>query len=123
MKRHPALTHLSQEHHHALALCARILRAPSQNHADDIEHLRPDLLHHFEAEETMFAPFWPKLPDTAWQARFEADHAALRAMLAAPQYDDEQWNTLFAQTLRDHARFEERILFEKITEYCLSENG
>ena len=55
--------------------------------------------------------------DAALQQRFDADHAALRGMLAAPQYQDAEWNRRFAETLREHARFEERALFPAIEPY------
>lgn len=122
MKRHPALIGLSRDHHRTLALCTRILRNPAANHAADIEHHREDLLRHFSQEEADFAPYWAKLPDSTLKERFDTDHAALRAMLSAPQFHSEDWNTGFATLLRDHARFEERILFEAITRCCLSEN-
>lgn len=113
LKRHPDLIERSREHHHTLALCVRILRSPAGNHRADIEAHIPDLLNHFEAEEKQFAPHWQKL-DAALRTRFEAEHAALRAMIAAPQYGSEPWNREFAQTLRDHARFEERELFPAV---------
>ncbi|WP_373699455.1 hemerythrin domain-containing protein [Neisseria dentiae] len=113
LKRHPDLIERSREHHHSLALCVRILRNPADNHQADIEAHLPDLLAHFSAEENQFAPLWPKL-DPALRARFEADHRQLRAMAAAPQYGSETWNTGFARTLRDHARFEERELFPAV---------
>ena len=91
LKRHPDLIERSREHHHSLALCLRILRAPAANHQADIENHRADLLAHFASEEAQFAPHWGKL-DAALQQRFEADHAALRGMLAAPQYQDAEWN-------------------------------
>lgn len=122
MKRHPALISLSQDHHHALVLCTRILRNPDQNHAVEIQAYRKELLLHFQEEETGFEPFWARLPSPDLKARFDRDHAQLRAMLAEPEFDSPQWNRLFATTLRDHARFEERILFEEITRHCLSEN-
>ncbi|KPN71298.1 hypothetical protein [Neisseria sp. 83E34] len=121
MKRHPALLSLSQEHHHALALCVRILRNPELNHAEDIERHKADLLEHFAKEETQFATYWHQLPDSSLKERFDQDHTLLRKMLDQPRFDDAQWNRQFAQTLRDHARFEERVLFEQITEHCLSE--
>ena len=56
MKRHPLLIPLSQDHHHSLAMCARILRDPAalatahlvQLAAEKqaiVEH-RPDLPYH-----------------------------------------------------------------------------
>lgn len=116
LKRHPDLIERSREHHHSLALCLRILRELSADHQADIENHRADLLAHFASEEAQFAPHWGKL-DAALQQRFEADHAALRGMLAAPQYQDAEWNRRFAETLREHARFEERSLFPAIEPY------
>ncbi|MDO5068964.1 MAG: hemerythrin domain-containing protein [Neisseria zoodegmatis] len=110
LKRHPDLIERSREHHHTLVLCVRILRDAKQNHRDDIEAHLPDLFAHFAAEEAQFAPYWDKL-DPALRQRFETEHALLRGLAAAPQYDDAEWNTRFATTLRDHARFEERELF------------
>lgn len=110
LKRHPSLIARSQEHHHTLALCLRILRNPAVSHQTDIKARIPDLLGHFAAEEAQFAPLWDKI-DPALRTRFESEHRQLRAMMAEPQYQSETWNSEFARTLRDHARFEERELF------------
>ena len=69
---------------------------------------------HFEHEETMFAPLWHDLNRDDLRTRFENEHAVLRAMHAAPEYDNPLWNVEFATLLRDHARFEERELFPAI---------
>ena len=114
MKRHPILVPLSHEHHHTLALCARILRHPELNHSADINEHYVGLMPHFEHEETMFAPLWHDLNRDDLRARFENEHAVLRAMHAAPEYDNPSWNVEFATLLRDHARFEERELFPAI---------
>lgn len=113
LKRHPALVHLSQEHHHSLALCLRILRAPQLNHQADIERHQTDLLAHFHAEETQFAPYWAQIAPELKQ-RFESDHAQLRHLLSHPDFQQEAWNIRFAETLRQHARFEERELFPAV---------
>lgn len=115
MKRHPLLIPLSQDHHHSLALCTRILRDPAADHRPDIESHQAGLLAHFAAEEAQFAPLWTALDDAALRRRFEDDHALLRAMLAAPEWDSADWKRRFAETLRDHARFEERVLFQALT--------
>ena len=47
LKRHPTLVPLSQEHHHTLALCTRILREPNANHQTDITTHFIDLEKHF----------------------------------------------------------------------------
>ncbi|STZ76812.1 hypothetical protein [Bergeriella denitrificans] len=116
LKRHAALIELSRDHHHSLALCLRILRAPSENHRAEIEPHAADLAVHFAEEEAQFAPYWHEI-DAALRERFEGDHAKLRAMMAAPDYTSEAWNTEFATTLREHARFEERELFPAVEPY------
>lgn len=121
LKRHPALITLSREHHHTLALCARILRAPEQNHQADIMQHYVDLEQHFQSEEQQFAPLWDKLPDLALRQRFEQEHAQLRQLYREARFDDANWNREFATLLRDHARFEERELFEQLAQYALSE--
>ncbi len=119
LKRHPELIHLSQEHHHTLALCARILRDPSQNHQADITAHYVDLEKHFSEEENLFAPLWDKLPDPTLRQRFEQEHAELRRLYHAAEFDSPEWNQQFATLLRDHARFEERELFEQLAQFAL----
>ncbi|MCP1659155.1 hemerythrin domain-containing protein [Neisseria perflava] len=116
LKRHPALIELSREHHHSLALCVRILRTPSENHQAEISAHFPELEAHFQEEERQFAPHWAHI-DPELKARFEGDHATLRGMMATPDYTSEAWNTTFATTLREHARFEERELFPAVEPY------
>ena len=70
MKRHPLLIELSQEHHHTLALCVRILRAPETDHRHDITEHFIDLEKHFAKEETMFAPLWDKLDRADLRSRY-----------------------------------------------------
>ncbi|ASK27557.1 hemerythrin domain-containing protein [Neisseria chenwenguii] len=113
LKRHPALIELSREHHHSLALCVRLLRAPSENHQAELVPHFAELAVHFQSEEAQFAPYW-HLVAADLRGRFEADHAKLRAMMAAPEFENAAWNTDFATTLRDHARFEERELFPAV---------
>lgn len=115
MKRHPLLIPLSQEHHHSLALCLRLLRNPSDDHQAEIARHTPELLAHFTSEEAQFAPYWAKLNQPSLQARFEADHATLRQLLAAPKPQSADWICEFAETLKAHARFEERELFPALT--------
>ena len=119
MKRHSSLIKLSQEHHHTLAVCVRILRAPDQNHQADITEHFLDLEKHFCEEETQFAPLWEKLADANLQGRFEHDHAKLRDLFHHARFDDAAWNTEFATTLRDHCRFEERELFPALEQRAL----
>ncbi|WP_274572612.1 hemerythrin domain-containing protein [Neisseria leonii] len=111
MKRHPLLVPLSQEHHHSLALCLRILRAPETDHRAAIAGHFATLLPHFAEEERQLSAVWPHLRHTGLQQRFEADHAALRSMRIPPDHADAAWQTRFAALLRGHVRFEERELF------------
>ncbi|MGF6148110.1 Uncharacterized conserved protein [Kingella potus] len=114
MKRHPLLVPLSHEHHHTLALCTRILRKPYADHSAEIAEHYIDLEKHFVHEETMFAPLWADLRRDDLRARFEAEHAQLRAMHASPDYANPVWGVKLATLLRDHARFEERELFPAV---------
>ncbi len=115
MKRHPLFVPLSQDHHHSLALCLRILREPQADHLADIRSHFAQLLPHFDAEERTLAPLWPGLQREDLQTRFEQDHARLRQMHAQlPEQADTDWQTDFALLLRDHARFEERELFPAV---------
>lgn len=122
MKRHPQLIPLSQDHHHTLALCLRVLRLPEAHHRADIEpHLR-ELENHFQAEETLFAPLWDTLDRPDLRQRFESDHQTLRQLAADPQWHNPDWNRQLATTLREHARFEERELFVAI-EHLLNQEA
>ncbi|MDO5059120.1 MAG: hemerythrin domain-containing protein, partial [Neisseria sp.] len=111
MKRHNLLVPLSQEHHHTLALCLRLLRTPEQDSRAEIEPYLPTLLAHFVEEEQQFAPLWEKIDRPELKKQFEDDHAILRAMAGAPHYGEALWNKQFAEALRAHVRFEERELF------------
>ena len=93
MKRHPLLIELSQEHHHTLALCVRILRSPETDHRHDITEHFIDLEKHFSKEETMFAPLWDKLDRADLRSRFEQEHARLRELFHHAQWNDAAWNT------------------------------
>lgn len=118
LQRHPDLIALSQDHHHTLALCARIMRGEYP----PAEHIRAhcaELAQHFAEEETQFAPLWPRLPDPALQQRFHAEHAALRALFQNADFNDPEQQRHLAQLLRTHIRFEERELFEAFARYAL----
>ena len=121
LKRRPELIHFSQQHHHSLALCVRILRNPQHNHQAEIDKHFIDLEEHFNSEEQQFAPLWQKIPNdfAHLRQRFEQEHAQLRHLYRTAEFDNPEWNTQFATLLRDHARFEERELFEVITKYAL----
>lgn len=110
---HPKLIPLSQKHHHTLSLCAKILRAPQANYQTEIVQHYADLEAHFQAEEAMFAPLWDIFRQPEMRQRFEREHAQLRQLYREAEFDNPEWNVAFATQLRDHARFEERELFEQ----------
>ena len=114
LKRHPDFIKHSQQHHQTLSLCLHLLRQPTSNHRIAIEQQRPDLLAHFLNEETQFASYGPRLNQPTLQQCFESEHAYIRALLAAPRYDDADLNTELATRLRAHIRFEERQLFSAL---------
>lgn len=114
MKRHPVLIPLSQEHHHSLALCLRILRDPKQNYQNELTQHFIDLEQHFQSEEQILATLWQKLNQPALRLRFESDHQQLRQLYQSPRFDCAEWNIAFCTQLREHARFEERELFPAI---------
>lgn len=120
LKRHPALVGLSRDHHHSLSLCVRLLRTPEEGHRDELEPHFAELETHFREEEAKFAPIWQSIAPEL-KTRFEGDHAKLRQMMAEPEYGSKVWNTDFAITLRDHARFEERELFPAVEPFLPSE--
>lgn len=121
MKRHPDLIPLSQEHHHSLAICVRILRQPEQNHQQELSKHFIELEKHFQCEEHTFAPLWEKLNQPTLHNRFLQEHQQLRDLIHHPQFNQPEWNKQFATLLRNHARFEERELFPAI-ESLLSES-
>ncbi|MDO5687179.1 MAG: hemerythrin domain-containing protein [Neisseria sp.] len=108
MKRHEQLITFSREHHSALVLAKRIIQAPQDDHAAAMHKEAAALLEHFAAEETQFAPYWPRLPEVL-RITFEEQHQNLRALIAAAERHEQQ--LIFAQALREHVRFEERELF------------
>jgi hypothetical protein len=123
MKRSPALTLLSRDHHHALEAALRLRRA----RADDLDAAvarlekfwEPRGRRHFEIEEALILPAVPE-SDAEWRescARVLEEHEAIRTGAAAlsAEPDVEAAHALGA-LLANHVRFEERQLFVLLEE-------
>jgi molybdopterin-guanine dinucleotide biosynthesis protein A/hemerythrin superfamily protein len=119
MKRDPRLRRLSSDHHAALALARALARRAEAGTLDaalvaDVRgRFGRDLDPHFRVEEEVLLPPLRALGDADLAARVEADHAALRAHLAAAGRGDHGRLADFARLLVEHVRFEERALFPR----------
>ena len=111
MKRHHSLIPFSQEHHHTLSLCARILRAPEENYRQEINRHFVDLQRHFADEEKMFAPLREKLNCENLYQQFINEHRQIIALYQQADFENADWNIQLATLLRRHVRFEEREFF------------
>lgn len=132
MKRHESIVTLSREHHFGLLFCWKIRQGikkqvPAKKIQPYIKYFWDNHLQkHFEEEETLlFALMQDSLIDVAI-----AEHKQIRQLIAASlttnPIDSSQLNIL-ADTLDNHIRFEERILFphmeEKLPKEKLAELG
>ena len=127
IKRNPAIVQFSREHHYGLLLVWKIRQglrlavAPERigkyvTYAFGIE-LEP----HFQAEEQLLFSRLPAENDLRVQAQEE--HRLLRGQVLqlSEQPDDESLLRVFAQTLENHIRFEERTLFNYLQEQLPAE--
>ena len=123
LKRHPALHHLSHDHHHGLLLCWKI----RQGFKLDVE---PDriktycewfwenhLQAHFEEEEKLIFPVLPEDDPMIKQALSE--HKRLRKLFSTWENTEKNLGQI-EEELEKHIRFEERVLFPVIQEKATS---
>ena len=119
MKRDPALTDLSRDHHQALYRAMRMKRAAE----DDRGEVRDDVLafwsehgaRHFRIEEEILLPAFATGSDPGDQAvvRVLVDHVWIRERmdrLAADELNLAELHEL-GERLEQHVRHEERVLF------------
>lgn len=110
MFRDPTLVVLSREHFSALAAAAHVEQA---GRGANLEQLRDELVGlqlpgHFAAEEQALLPFLSSEHDQ----RLRIDHAALLDLLEQVQAKcDRTGLDRLAGLLREHVRWEERVLF------------
>ncbi len=116
MQRDKNLRDLSSEHHKALALARDITKA-CQDGSNDQELIarvkaifKGELLPHFEIEEQAILPELTKVGEDALVQRTLGEHKQLKKLVAGIEELDNLRK--FAETLKEHVRFEERELFE-----------
>jgi len=129
MKRNPNLVHLSSEHHDGLIIALRIKKALAK--LDDLApilayvlHTWPILKNHFTQEEENFFLF----------PQINRNHIHIKKMLDEHQQFEQLISRLshrstqlkddllaFSELLKNHIRFEERVLFPYLEE-ILSED-
>lgn len=122
MKRSPALTPLSHEHHRALFVALQLKRAEDASaSALFLEFIDGEGRSHFEIEETVLLPSWLASDagaDREAAARVLGDHLEMRAAgerIRAVPPSVEELHAL-GELLERHVRFEERELFPAIEE-------
>jgi iron-sulfur cluster repair protein YtfE (RIC family) len=124
MKRDPALTDLSRDHHQALFRAMRMKRATEE----DLDEVRDDVLafwsdhgaQHFRIEEDILLPAFATRSDPGSEAVVTVlvDHVWIRERmdrLAQDELDLTEVRELGAR-LEQHVRHEERVLFPLIEE-------
>lgn len=129
MKRNPNLVNLSKEHHDGLVVALRVKKAIDKQ--DDAKpvlayvlHQWPTLQHHFSQEEENFLN----------QDNINQNHPAILQMLEEHQQFAQLIKKLtqgsnqlnqdllaFAALLKNHIRFEERVLFPYVEEALSAE--
>lgn len=124
MKRDPALTDLSRDHHQALFRAMRMKRATE----DDIDDVRDDVLafwsdhgaQHFRIEEEILLPAFATRSDPRSEAVVTVlvDHVWIRERMNRLAQDELGLAGVreLGARLEQHVRHEERVLFPLIEE-------
>lgn len=117
MKRAPELSGLSRDHHTGLVIARHASNAAGVSEAKArtewqriIEHFNVEIEPHFRIEEQALLPALEDAGETTLVARTLCEHARLRELVLEPSPRN---LAEFADLLRDHIRFEERVLFVK----------
>lgn len=120
MKRDPRLRQLSDDHHQALVLARRATSAVSAEPAasavvwdEVVRRFHSELAPHFSVEEQHMLPALERAGGAALAKRTRDEHAELRRIVCDDQRDLATRLDRFGALLRDHVRFEERVLFEE----------
>lgn len=118
MKRDPRLRRLSDDHHQALVLARRATSAAPSDPAalaelwdEVVRRFALELAPHFAIEEQHLLPAFERNGPSELAARTREEHATLRRLVADSSPDLASKLASFGALLRDHVRFEERVLF------------
>jgi len=132
MLRDKSLVPLSRQHQHALALCVRIDRACQSGEVDlasfqaEIEQIvKDEITIHFAAEEKEVFPRAEGFPELRpLVEELKAEHQVLREYFAkaGDRRFDVQDLRRFGETLSQHIRKEELLLFEDMQRRMSSES-
>lgn len=123
LKRHPALHHLSHDHHQGLLLCWKIRQGfklgidPERMKVYCEWFWENHLQAHFEEEEKLIFPTLPEDNPLVKQALSE--HKRLRRLFSDLENVEKTLRQI-EEELERHIRFEERILFTDIQEKATS---
>ncbi|PZV79668.1 hypothetical protein CLV31_114101 [Algoriphagus aquaeductus] len=123
LKRHPALHHLSHDHHHGLLLCWKIRQGfklgvePDRMKTYCEWFWENHLQAHFEEEEKLIFPILPEDDPMIKQALSE--HKRLRKLFFTWENPAKTLGQI-EEDLEKHIRFEERVLFSVIQEKATS---
>jgi hypothetical protein len=120
LKRHESLIVFSHEHHHGLVFCKR-LKKTGNVEKEIIQDFARDfwdkyLKKHFEEEEAQFLQI---LEDKTIKEKFIADHLAIQYLfwkIESPCGDKREQAMELSDTLNEHIRFEERVMFPYMEE-------
>jgi hemerythrin-like domain-containing protein len=125
MKRHDNLQPLSRQHHHELLACL-LLKKGIQKEADlatmqtfTRQFWNDDLSPHVRAEESTLIPLLMATPSLKhYAAVLHNDHELIETIFERSQdgYLSYRMLELFADTLEEHIRFEERVVFHEMQE-------
>lgn len=127
MRRHESLQPLSREHHHTLKIARRLQWGEAD--ADllrDLARHRVDLETHFAAEESIGRQALTQCPTDTTLAgqldRMQREHRQIAQLLVEVLDSDGQQSSChrLGELLVAHVRFEERELFNRLQEGCLS---
>lgn len=117
LKRHPALHHLSHDHHHGLLLCWKIRQGfkfgvgPERIKAYCEWFWESHLKTHFEEEETLIFPILSA--DDPMIKQVLSEHKRLRKLFISWENPEKTLGQI-EEELEKHIRFEERVLFPVI---------
>lgn len=124
ISRHEALRPLSREHHFGLQLCWKIRRGfqkgvPAERVKDYCDWFYSGyLVPHFETEEKHLFPILGEKNELVAQA--VSDHRRIQGLINEHENLEEVLR-LLEETLNNHIRFEERVLFNEIQRVATTE--